>query len=290
MRPATKIYGLIGRSVDYSYSPLIHNTAFEQLALPCLYSIFNIAEEQQVADALKGARALGIAGFSVTIPYKKTVVPLMDALSEEAQSIQAVNTIVNHEGTLVGHNTDIAGFAAPLLPHAKAIQGRPVAILGSGGASLAAIEAFRTLFLPSVITLFMRNPSNENQITDTAIKRCALADLKESRSAASAILRESAVVVNATPVGTLGRPDANLSPVPKGSGLLHDKQIIYDMVYNPLDTPLLIAAQKAGAATIPGMEMLLAQGAAAFRLWTGLEMPMDAVRSTLLGEIGTTAV
>jgi len=113
MSGVMKIYGLIGRAVNYSYSPLIHNTAFEQLELPCRYTIFNIAEETLVADALKGARALGIAGFSVTIPYKTTVVPLMDSLSEEAQSIQAVNTIVNHEGTLFGHNTDIAGFAAP---------------------------------------------------------------------------------------------------------------------------------------------------------------------------------
>ncbi|KAA6232188.1 shikimate dehydrogenase [Chlorobium phaeovibrioides] len=290
MRPATKIYGLIGRAVDYSYSPLIHNTAFGQLSLPCRYTIFNITEEHLVADALKGARALGLAGFSVTIPYKKTVVPLLDSLSEEAKSIQAVNTIVNHEGTLVGHNTDIAGFASPLLPHARSIQGRPVAILGSGGASLAAIEAFRTLFMPSEITLFMRNPAKETRMTDPAIKRCALGDLRESGSESSALLRDAAVVINATPVGTLGRPDAHMSPVPAESNLLHQGQIIYDMVYNPLDTPLLLAARKAGAVTIPGMEMLLAQGAAAFRLWTNLEMPMDAVRSALLNEIGATAI
>jgi shikimate dehydrogenase len=290
-----KIYGLIGRAVNYSYSPLIHNTAFEQLELPCRYTIFNIAEETLVADALKGARALGIAGFSVTIPYKTTVVPLMDSLSEEAQSIQAVNTIVNHEGTLFGHNTDIAGFAAPLLPHAEFIKGRPVAILGSGGASRAAIEAFRRQFSPSAITLFMRNPKrkdafSECYITESAVNRCALDDLKVNGSDASAILRNSAVVVNATPVGTLGRPDSNLSPVPTGNNLLHDGQIIYDMVYNPIDTPLLLAAKKAGAMTIPGMEMLLAQGAAAFRLWTGLEMPVEAVRRVLLHEIGETAV
>ncbi len=109
----------------------------------------------------------------------------------------------------------------PLLPHARSIQGRPVAILGSGGASLAAIEAFRTLFMPSEITLFMRNPAKETRMTDPAIKRCALGDLRESGSESSALLRDAAVVINATPVGTLGRPDAHMSPVPAESNLLH---------------------------------------------------------------------
>ncbi len=157
MKRATKILGLIGRAVDYSYSPLIHNRACSLLGLDYHYTIFNIAEPCMIGDALRGAKALGIAGFNVTIPYKKTVVPFLDALSEEAASIRAVNTIVNEGGKLIGHNTDIAGFAAPLLPYRESITDKNLSIFGGGGAALAAIEALNRFFSPKEILLFVRD-------------------------------------------------------------------------------------------------------------------------------------
>ncbi len=281
MTTATKIFALLGRSVDYSYSPLIHNAAFQELGLPCHYTVFNISDPELVGDALRGAKALGIAGFSVTIPYKKTVVPYLDELSEEAASIQAVNTIVNKRGKLIGYNTDIGGFAAPLLPYRESITGQTVSLFGAGGAALAAIKAFSQFFSPKEILLFVR---------DTEKARIQLAESGYDNSAPLTILSQESpeiiagcrVIVNATPLGTIGNKG---SAIPLDRQLLNPGQIVYDMVYNPLDTPLLQAAQLAGATTISGIEMLIGQAERAFTLWTGISMPTSAVRKALLQEI-----
>lgn len=287
-RQAIKVFGLIGRNVDYSWSPLIHNTAFQSLGLSCVYTIFNIAAPELVGDALTGARALGIAGFNVTIPYKKTVVPFLDELSPEAQAIGAVNTIVNDNGRLTGHNTDIAGFAAPLLPMAERIHGKPVCIFGNGGAALAAVEAFRLHFHPSSMRLMVRNLEKADAMLEgyahrELVEPCLTAELDTPDG--ERLLGECRVIVNATPIGTAGRSDAIQSVVPAGHKLLHEGQIVYDMVYNPLETPLLADARATGAQTISGIEMLIGQAARSFSIWSGQEMPVDTVRKTVLAEI-----
>ena len=283
MTKATKIFALLGRAVDYSYSPLIHNCAFRKLELPCHYTVFNIAEPDLVQDALRGAKALGIAGFNVTIPYKKTVVPFLDALSEGVASIQAVNTIVNENGKLVGHNTDIEGFATPLLPYQESIRAKRVAIFGSGGAALAAIEAFNRFFTPAEILLFVRDPEKA---------RSLLKESDDEHNAPVTIIpqespekiRNCRVIVNATPVGTRGgKRDRSIIPLDRE--LLHSDQIVYDMVYSPLNAPLLQAAQIAGATAISGIEMLIGQAERSFTLWTNMKMPIDTVRASLLQEI-----
>ncbi len=278
MKKATKILGLIGHAVDYSYSPLIHNRACMLLGLDYHYTIFNIADPCMIGDALRGARALGLAGFNVTIPYKKTVVPFLDDLSGEASSIQAVNTIVNEGGKLIGHNTDIAGFAAPLLPSRESITGKTLSIFGGGGAALAAIEAFNRFFAPKEILLFVRDPEK----TRTLLMKSGHNNLTILHSGNPEKVSECRVVVNATPIGTRG---SNGSPLPLEQKLLHSGQIVYDMVYNPLDTPLLRAAKQAGATTISGIEMLIGQAERSFSLWTGMQMPTAAVKEALLQEI-----
>ena len=285
MTKARKILGLIGRAVDYSYSPLIHNTACEVLGVPYYYTVFNIPEAPLIPDALRGAKALGIAGFNVTIPYKKTVVPFLDELSQEATSIQAVNTIVNKNGKLIGHNTDIAGFASPLLPYKEHITGKPVGIFGSGGAALAAIEAFKRFFNPKEIRLFVRDPEKAHAMLEDSVYKGTLPitivhtdDLEQ--------ISGCHVIVNATPIGTKGRDDSGItSIIPLKKELIHHDQIVYDMVYNPIVTPLLQAADRAGATTISGIEMLISQADLAFTLWTGMPMPVAAVRTALLNEI-----
>ena len=281
MTKPVKILGLIGRSVDYSYSPLIHNTAFEALGIPYYYTVFNIADPLLIEDALRGARALGIAGFNVTIPYKKTVVPFLDELSEEAASIQAVNTIVNVKGKLVGHNTDIAGFAAPLLPFAKSISAKKAGIFGCGGAAMAAIEAFKRYFAPEELLLFVRDPEKARSLIDGSNYHSDL-PVTIVRSDDSEKIRTCRVIVNATPVGTKGDTG---SIIPLNQELISHEQIIYDMVYNPLDTPLLLAAKHAGATTIPGIEMLIGQAERSFTLWSGMQMPTEIVRSALTREL-----
>ncbi len=281
MIQATKILALLGRAVDYSYSPLIHNSACRMLGLPFHYTVFNIPSPELVGDALRGARALGIAGFSVTIPYKKTVLPFLDELSEEAASIRAVNTIVNKDGKLIGHNTDIAGFASPLLPYRESITGKTVAIFGAGGASLAAIKAFNRFFTPKEILLFARDTQKaHSQLEESGYDNSNPLTILPQESPEK--IRECRVIVNATPIGTRGNSG---SVIPLERQLLNPGQIVYDMVYNPPDTPLLQAAKLAGATTISGIEMLIGQAEKAFTLWTGLPMPVSAVREALLQEI-----
>jgi len=285
MTKAIKILGLIGRAVDYSYSPLIHNRACEMLGIPFYYTVFNIADPVLIPDALRGAKALGIAGFNVTIPYKKTVVPFLDELSLEANSIQAVNTIVNEQGKLIGHNTDISGFAAPLIPYKESITGKSVAIFGGGGAALAAIEAFRRLFTPKEILLFVRDPKKARLLLDE-ISYEGTVPLSIVSSNEPERVRVCRVIVNATPIGTRGGDHAGLkSIIPLERELIHHDQIVYDMVYNPLETPLLQAADRAGATSISGIEMLIGQAERSFTLWTGMQMPVSAVRTALLNEI-----
>ncbi len=257
MTKAIKILGLIGRAVDYSYSPLIHNTACEILGIPYYYTVFNIADPDLIPDALRGARALGIAGFNVTIPYKKIVVPFLDELSEEASSIQAVNTIVNQNGRLTGYNTDISGFASPLLGYKERITGTTVCIFGGGGAALAAIEAFKQFFSPKEILLFVRDPKKARHLlNETGYETASPVTIVRSDELKK--IRECSVIVNATPIGTRGRDKEGItSIIPLDSELINETQIVYDMVYNPLDTPLLHAAQRAGATTISGIEMLI---------------------------------
>lgn len=291
-RHARKVFGLIGRNVDYSWSPLIHNTGFEALDLPCIYTIFNIALPELVGDAINGARALGMPGFNVTIPYKKTVVPFLDELSPEALAIGAVNTIVNNNGRLSGHNTDIAGFASPLRPWADRIHGRRVCIFGNGGAALAAVEAFRIFFRPSSILLFVRDLHKAREMLERYEHRklvtpCLTSDLDLPIGGQQ--LQECSVIVNATPIGTSGRCDSARTVVPAGRELFHPGQIVYDMVYNPLETSLLADARAAGADTVSGIEMLIAQAARSFFIWTGREMPIDTVRGALMREIALAA-
>ncbi|TLU58583.1 MAG: shikimate dehydrogenase [Chlorobium sp.] len=285
MTKAIKILGLLGRAVDYSYSPLIHNTACKLLSLPYYYTVFNIAESNLLADAFRGAKALGIAGFNVTIPYKKEVVPFLDELSREAAAIQAVNTIVNNNGKLTGHNTDIAGFAAPLLPYRESIKGRTVALFGAGGAALAAIEAFSEFFDPKEILLFVRDPKKAETLLEKSGYEQKL-PITIMRSDDPEKTRECQLIVNATPIGTRGRDNgAGNTIIPPELALLHRDQIVYDMVYNPLDTPLLQAARLAGATTISGIEMLIGQAERSFFLWTGMKMPVTAVKQAVMQEI-----
>ena len=285
MTKAIKILGLIGRAVDYSYSPLIHNTACKILGIPYYYTVFNIADPDLIPDALRGAKALGIAGFNVTIPYKKNVVPFLDELSEEASSIKAVNTIVNQDGRLIGHNTDIAGFATPLLGYKERITGNKVGIFGGGGAALAAIEAFKRFFLPKEILLFVRDPKKARELLNETGCEAAFPVTIVMQDQLEKI-RECTVIVNATPIGTRGRDNHGItSIIPLDSRLITQTQIVYDMVYNPLVTPLLQAGQRAGAITISGIEMLIGQAERSFTLWTGKQMPVSSVRKALLDEI-----
>ncbi|MCW8798058.1 MAG: shikimate dehydrogenase [Prosthecochloris sp.] len=282
----TSILGLIGRNVNYSYSPFIHNTAAEMLRLPFYYTIFNIADARQIPDALNGMRALGIAGLNVTIPYKQVVTEYVDTLSAEAQAVGAVNTIVNNNGRLSGCNTDIAGVSHPLKPYKERLHQSPAGIFGNGGAALAAVEALRRDYHPSAIRLFVRDPDKGLALAEQVHAKHPEAPIEIFKIDAYDAIRDCHLLINATPIGTKGVQTAgNSALLPQEQKLLHDGQIIFDMVYNPLRTPFVNMAAEAGAVVIPGVEMLIAQAAESFCLWTGETMPVDSIREKLLKKL-----
>ncbi len=282
MYSAKKILGLIGRNVGYSYSPYIHNVAAEILQLPYYYTIFNIPSPEVVPAALEGAKALGIAGFNVTIPYKKTVIACLDKLSPEAKAVGAVNTIVNDAGTLLGYNTDIAGIVIPLEPHKTMIAGQPVGIFGNGGAAMAAVEALSTRFKPSAIHLFTRTKEKGRTLCRHFEKRTPPISFSIHPFDDYAAIGSCKLLINATPIGTKGIDSGyDNSVIPPGTGVIQRGQVVFDMVYNPTETRLLQIARGAGAITIPGIDMLVGQASQSFEIWTGKPMPVESVKNKL---------
>jgi shikimate dehydrogenase len=277
--PATRLAVLLGDPVAHSASPLIHNAAFRAVGLDVVYLACRVAPAGLPA-AVAGLRALGAIGASVTIPHKEAVVPLLDRLAPAAVAVGAVNTLVfEADGPVRGENTDVEGFLQPLLPHADALHGAAMVVLGAGGAARAAAYALLTAFEPTRLAVAARRPDQARRLAAALAPYDSYDALRpvpfdEARAAVS----ESALVVNATPVGMA--PDADRTPWPQDEDF-HPGQFVYDLVYAPAETRLLREAAARGATPLGGLAMLVGQAATAFRLWTGLAMPLDAVWAAL---------
>ncbi|CUS79129.1 shikimate dehydrogenase [Candidatus Kryptonium thompsonii] len=280
----TKIVGLIGHPISHSFSPFIHNTAFELTGLNYKYIAFDVLPEN-LKDALKGLVALGIKGVNVTIPHKEAVIESLDNVSPEARIIGAVNTIVNENGTLSGHNTDVYGFTESLKKYKNLISNTPVFIFGAGGSARAVIYSLITNFQPERIVIANRNISRAEGITrhfsqvlgykDFEVKEFFLPEIAGD-------IKSSRLVVNTTPIGMY--PNINELPVPVDD-FFHDGQVVYDLVYNPPMTKFLKLARRKGAEVISGIEMLILQASKSFELWTGKEMPIAEIKKLLLKEL-----
>jgi len=273
----TKICALIGDPVEHTVSPAMHNAAFQELGLDYAYIPFRV-EPEQLKQAVAGLRALNIIGFNVTIPHKVAVIPLLDSLDPLAKKIGAVNTVVNDNGKLKGYNTDAEGFLRALNEHGFKPNNRKVVVLGAGGAS----RAVTYVLTQKGASLTILNRQQElNWAQDIAwsiredfkkeVKVLELGHLPE-------VLPGTDLLVNATSVGMY--PAANKSLVP--AKLLVSFPLVFDIVYNPLQTKLLKDAAAAGARTVSGVDMLAWQGALAFEKWTGKKAPVDLMRQTAI--------
>jgi len=280
---STRLVGLIGYPVEHSRSPLLHNTAFLAQGLNYRYVALSVAPVD-VPAALAGLKALGFLGANVTIPHKQTVLPFVDVLSPPAAAVGAVNTLVCRRTNpgrtvLYGDNTDIPGFLAPLKGAEGLLNGVEMLIFGAGGAARAVTYALLSTFQPARLTLAARRPE---------IAECLATDLApyDARQALQVVpwtgagnaVRHSTLVVNATSVGMHPHIDATPWPHPAD---FSESQLVYDLVYTPETTCLLRDAAERGARTIGGLEMLIRQAAASYVQWTGLEMPVEAVRKAL---------
>jgi shikimate dehydrogenase len=254
--------GLIGAPIAHSASPAMHERAAQALGAHCHYQLIEVAgaDRDELRALFDGVRRLGFAGVNITFPYKEAVVPLLDELSPGAAAMGAVNTVVVHGRSLIGHNTDETGFARAVSNLVAGCAGRPVAVIGSGGVGKAIAFALSGLGV-SEIRLFD---------ADRAKAEALAAALRTYRGVTVAgsveeALRDAAGLVNATPVGML---PSRASAVPEA--LLHDGLWVADAVYWPLWTPLLMAARARGARVMTGRELAIFQAADAFALFTGL--------------------
>ena len=251
---------LLGYPVGHSVSPPMHNAAFKELELNHEYSTLGVHPDRLAETIENKIRTGSFGGASVTIPHKIEIIKYMDMLAESAVRAGAVNTIEKTGDALWGHNTDAVGGIRALTEAYGSITKARVVLLGAGGAA----NALATELAPRVRELIILNRSVE--------KAKALSERLDGKTGYGSILDQSIVessdiLINATPVGM--SPKIGESPVMFEH--LHSGLLVYDIVYNPLKTQLLIDAEAAGARTLGGLWMLVYQGVEAFKIWTGIE-------------------
>ncbi|MGH9244429.1 MAG: shikimate dehydrogenase [Acidimicrobiales bacterium] len=268
---ATRVAGVIGHPVAHSISPAIHNAAFAACGLDWVYVALDVAPGHG-RDAVDAMRALGLGGLSVTMPHKEDVARALVRLSDDAAALGAVNTIVPGGWELRGENTDGAGFIDSLrLDHGIDPAGWRVVVAGAGGAARAVILALAHAGVAEVAVV--------NRTVPRAVQAAALAGdrgraLGTNAPGVAAAVTAADLVVNATPVGMEGLGLA-APPPPVDPAWLRAGQVVADLVYRPVETPLLRAAAEQGAHPVDGLGMLVHQAGHQFRLWTGVESPLE---------------
>ena len=271
----TQLVGLFGYPLSHSISPVFQQAALDYCSIPARYRAWATPPERLPVE-IEGLRRDGYLGANVTVPYKERVMDLVDGIDGVARRLRAVNTIVKEGTRLVGHNTDEYGFIRSLRDVAGFDPGGSSALLlGAGGAARAAAFglvnagvahltiANRTLRRASALADEVRGAGGDvaaAPMDDRGLApACATADL----------------IVNATSVGMRHGDAEGHSPLP--AGVIPKGAVVYDMVYTPAETPLLVAAARAGCRAVGGLSMLVFQGAASFELWTGREAPIEVM-------------
>ncbi len=262
---STRLAAVIGSPVGHSLSPAIHNAAFRALDLDWTYLAFDVARGQGAA-ALDAMRTLHLGGLSVTMPHKAEVAQAVDRLTSRAAELGAANCVAWDSGELVGHNTDGDGFIDSLSHDGVDVAGAACYVVGAGGAARAVITALVSAGAAQVVVV-NRSPAG-------AASAASLGG-STARVGRPAEVKDADIVVNATPVGMAGTPAATSIPI--DAALLHSGQLVVDLVYHPVRTPLLRAAESAGAATATGVGMLVHQAALQFQLWTGQAAPIEVM-------------
>jgi 3-dehydroquinate dehydratase/shikimate dehydrogenase len=272
----TEVYGVIANPVAHSMSPAIHNAAFRAVGRNAVYLPLKVDDP---ARFLEGFEPLGLRGLSVTIPHKETVRELMDAVDELSAGIGAVNTVLIHDGRRSGRNTDVAA-ALSAIAHAteragmEGLDGRKVLVVGAGGAGRAI--AYGLVTRGAEVTIANRTVSRAEKLaSELGARACGLDEMAGV---------SPDILVNATSIGMW--PEVDETPVPKA--MLRSGMVVFDSVYNPIQTRLLREAREAGCVTASGLEWFVKQAVAQFEWWTDADAPRDVmeqvVRSRLEGQ------
>jgi shikimate dehydrogenase len=279
----TRVLGIFGYPVAHTLSPAMHNAALEALAIEACYLPFDVSPAD-LPGALDGIRRLGLLGVNLTIPHKEAALPLMDALSEEAARVGAVNTVEVREGNLVGHNTDGPGFVRFLREdQGLRLDGRRVLALGAGGAGRAISFACADEHATQIVIANRSKERGERLAADLrrAYPKVRISAVLLTPEALVGVFRSGIdLIVQTTPMGM--RPE---DPAPIPPELIEPRHVVCDIIYLPEETPLLQAARLRGASQVGGLGMLLHQGALAFEIWTGRPAPLPVMREALQKEL-----
>lgn len=278
----TELIGLMAYPIRHSISPAMHNEAFAYLGLDYAYLAFEV-DNDTLKDAVQGLRALKMAGSNISMPNKAAVCQYLDKLSPAAELCGAVNTIVNDNGVLTGHITDGIGYMESLKDNNIDVIGRKMTIVGSGGAATAievqaALDGAAEISIFNIKDKFWGNAEETvkkiNERTNCKVTLSDLADLDKLK----AEIESSYLFANATGMGM--KPLEGQTYIPDKSFFRPDL-IVTDVVYSPRETAMLKMAKEVGCKTMNGMGMMLFQGAAAFEMWTGREMPIEHMKEVL---------
>lgn len=283
INPQTRVYALIGNPVSHSMSPAIHNAAFMELDQDCIYVAFQV---EDVKSALAGMRALdNFRGMSVTIPHKIEVMQYVDEIPDVDRHIGSINTVVKEDGKLIGFNTDGPGALKAIGDAGVELAGKNVLMLGAGGAAraiaftLAQKGSIGKLVLLDINEEFLSQLAGDLKSgTDAVIVPGALNQAAVEEHMASADL-----IINCTPVGMHPNVDATLVP----EHLFRPGQVIFDVVYNPLETKLLRQAKAKGLKAIPGVEMFINQAILQFERFAGADAPEELMRSVVMEQLSS---
>ena len=278
----TELIGLMAYPIRHSSSPAMHNEAFAYLGLDYAYLAFEV-DNDTLEDAIKGLRALRMVGSNVSMPNKTVVHKYLDKLSPAAELCGAVNTIINDNGVLTGHITDGIGYMRALKDNNIDVIGKKMTIVGSGGAATAievqaALDGVAEMSIFNIRDKFWDNAEATirkiNERTNCKVALYDLADLDKLKEE----IASSYLFANATGMGM--KPLEGQTYIPDKSFFRPDL-IVTDVVYSPRETAMLKMAKEVGCKTMNGMGMMLFQGAAAFEMWTGKEMPIDHMKQVL---------
>jgi shikimate dehydrogenase len=273
--------GIIGHPIGHSISPVFQQAALDAIVFDGTYQAWDVAPDG-VGEFVDGLRAPGTLGINVTVPHKEAVIPFLDEVDDWASTAGAVNTIVNRGGRLTGHNTDGIGFLRALQDGAGFDPtGKRVLILGAGGAARGVVLALARAGAGSMV---IANRTEEragrlaglSESNGVSASACSLIDAAGAAETAD-------LIVNCTTVGMSHGPDESGSPL--SAEQIPSACLVNDLVYNPLETPLLREAARAGASVLGGIEMLVYQGAASFEMWTEQPAPVQVMLKAAIAEM-----
>lgn len=281
----TTLCGLLGSPVSHSISPAMHNEAFKQLGLDYAYLAFDVNCDN-LKTAMEGLKVLGFRGLNVTMPDKNKMCEYMDKLSDASKIIGAVNTVVNDNGVLTGHITDGTGYMKAVEDAGFSIIGKKMTLLGAGGAATAilvqaALDGVSQIDVFNVKDAFFeRAQKTVDTLNKQTSCKCTLYDLADKEALRKSI-STSDILTNGTSVGMAPNTD---NCIIDDTSILRPELIVTDVIYNPRETKLLKIAKEIGCPTMNGLYMLLYQGAASFKLWTGQDMPVDIIKQKYFSE------